>query len=196
MCWYLGLKGQGYGFFLSTQGAHTSLVSSSLWVWVILRMQAVQVLSYCHFREKKNRQLFNETTSKPLSLPPCRQPPSYLVGHSVCFHIKVSGSSTTAWSKLMFFAVIRAELAIAMYSLYFRFNWSSAISSSLLTENLSFSSFRSLPSSKGGSQTMFCKIAEERCWQCHCRYLKTVKPRTSRNTSQPTSQTASWIYVE
>ena len=148
------------------------------------------------FQREKNRQLFNETTSKPLSLPLSWQPPSYSVGHSVYFHLKVSGSSTTAWSKSMFFAVIRAEFAIAMYSLYFRFNWSSAISSSLLTENLSFSSFRSLPSSKGGSQTVLCKRAEERCWQCHCRYLKTVKPHTSCNASQPTSQTASLLNVE
>ena len=91
----------------------------------------------------------NKTTSKPLSLPPSWQPPSYSVGHSVCFRTKVSGSSTTAWSKLMFLAVIKAALAIAMYSLYFRFNWLAAISSSLPTENLSFSSFRSLPPSKG-----------------------------------------------
>ena len=49
----------------------------------------------------------------------------------------------------MFLAVIKAALAIAMYSLYLRFSWLAAISSSLLTENLSFSSFRSLPSSKG-----------------------------------------------
>ena len=150
-------------------------------------MQAVQVLSCCHFREKKSRQLFNETTSKPLNLPPSWQLPSYSVRHSVCYHTKVSGSSTTAWSKLMFFALIRAALAIAMYSLYFRFNWLAAISSSLLTEKLSFSSFRSLPSSKGRKSDSALHDSWRKVLTMSLQVFEYSE--ASCNTSQRTSQT-------